>query len=95
MRRQAQVVQGSASKLDAIIAAGFALVSFILLVIGGFLLLTFSMRVLHITLEPLLGRQLSWLAAQVPEMSLGVWLALLTAFAFLYGFFHIHKKLIT
>lgn len=92
MRRQAQVVQGSASKLDAIIAAGFALVSFILLVIGGFLLLTFSMRYLHITLEPFLGRQLSWLAAQVPDMSLGVWLVFLAAFAFLYGFFHIHKK---
>jgi hypothetical protein len=25
-------------------------------------------------------------------MSLGVWLVFLTAFAFLYGFFHIHKK---
>jgi ubiquinone biosynthesis protein len=92
MRRQAQVVQGSASKLDAIIAAGFALVSFILLVVGGFLLLTFSMCHLRINLEPLLGRQLSWLAAQVPDMSLGVWLVFLTAFAFLYGFFHIHKK---
>lgn len=92
MRRQAQVVQGSASKLDAIIAAGFALVSFILLVIGGFLLLTFSMRYLHINLEPFLGPQLTWLAAQIPEMSLGVWLVFLTAFAFLYGFFHIHKK---
>jgi len=92
MRRQAQVVQGSASKLDAIISAGFALVSFILLVTGGFLLLTFSVRYLHITPEPLLGRQLSWLAAQIPDMSLGVWLVFLTAFAFLYGFFHIHKK---
>jgi ubiquinone biosynthesis protein len=92
MRRQAQVVQGSASKLDAIIAAGFAMVSFILLMIGGFLLMTFSMRYLHITLEPLLGRQLSWLAAQIPDMSLGVWLVFLAAFAFLYSFFHIHKK---
>lgn len=92
MRRQAQVVQGSASKLDAIIAAGFSMVSFILLVIGGFLLLTFSMRYLRINLEPLLGRQLSWLAAQIPDMSLGVWLVFLTAFAFLFGFFHIHKK---
>jgi ubiquinone biosynthesis protein len=92
MRRQAQVVQGSASKLDAIIAAGFALVSFILLAIGGFLLLTFSMRYLGITLGPFLGRQLSWLAAQIPDMSIGVWLVFLAAFAFLYNFFHIHKK---
>ncbi|UCH93284.1 MAG: AarF/ABC1/UbiB kinase family protein [Candidatus Aminicenantes bacterium] len=92
MRRQAQVVQGSASKVDAVIAAGFALVSFILLVVGGFFLLTFFMRYLHINLEPLLGRQLTWLASQVPDMSLGVWLLIFAAFAFLYGFFHIYKK---
>ncbi len=92
MRRQAQVVQGSASKLDAIIAAGFAFFSFLSLVVGGFLLLTFSMRYLHIALEPLLGRQLSWLAHRLPVMGLGAWLLLFAAVGFLFGFFHTQKK---
>lgn len=92
MRRQAQVVQGSASKLDAIIAAGFAFFSFLSLVVGGFLLLTFSMRYLHIALEPLLGRQLSWLAHHLPVMGLGAWLLLFAAVGFLFGFFHTQKK---
>jgi len=92
LRRQAQVVQGSASKLEAVIAAGSGLISFLLMVVGGFLLLVFLMRYLHISLKPLLGHQLSWLAARVPDMSLGVWLVFFAAFAFLYGFFHSQKK---
>jgi hypothetical protein len=50
------------------------------------------MRYLHISLEPLLGHQLSWLAAHLPDMSPGVWLLVFAAFAFLYGFFHTQKK---
>jgi hypothetical protein len=92
MRRQAQVVQGSASKLEAVIAAGSGLVSFLLVVVGGFLLLVFLMRYLQLSLESLLGPQLNWLAVRVPDMSLGVWLVFFAAFAFLYGFFHNQKK---
>jgi ubiquinone biosynthesis protein len=92
MRRQAQVVQGSASKLDAVIAAGFAFFSFLSLVVGGFLLLAFAMRYLHTALEPLLGRQLSWLAHRLPVMGSGAWLLLFAAVGFLFGFFHTQKK---
>lgn len=92
MRRQAQVVQGSASKLEAVIAAGSGLISFLLVVVGGFLLLVFLMRYLQLSLESLLGPQLNWLAARVPDMSLGVWLVFFAAFAFVYGFFHNQKK---
>jgi ubiquinone biosynthesis protein len=92
MRRQAQVVQGSASKLDAVIAAGFAFFSFLLLVIGGFLLLAFSVRYLHITLDPFLGPQLSKLAHNLPALSLGAWLLLFAAVGFLIGFLHSQKK---
>jgi hypothetical protein len=92
MRRQAQVVQGSASKLDAVISAGFGMVSFLLSVIGLFFLTAFSIRYLHFTLVPVLGPQLSRLADRVPDMSTGVWLLLFAAIGFLYGFFHKQKK---
>jgi len=92
IRRQAQVVQGSASKLDAVIAGGFGMVSFILMMVGAFFLMAFSMRHLSVALGPVLGPQLSWLAARMPDMSIGVWLLLFAAVGFLYGFFHKQKK---
>jgi hypothetical protein len=92
LRRQAQVVQGSASKLDAVIAAGSGLVSFFLLVVGIFSLLVFSIRKLRIPLEPILGPQLTWLAGRIPGMSLVVWLLLFAAFALLYGYSRKQKK---
>ncbi len=92
LRRQAQVVQGSASKLDAVIAGVFSMVSFLLMVVGGFFLLAFSIRHLNVALGPVLGPQLSGLAAHVPDMSVGVWLLLFAAVGFLYGFFHKQKK---
>jgi ubiquinone biosynthesis protein len=92
LRRQAQVVQGSASKVDAIIAAGLGFVSFLLMMVTGFLLLVFALQQLHLSLEPLLGPQLTWLASRVPPMGLGVWLVFLTAIVFLYGLSHTQKK---
>ena len=92
MRRQAQVVQGSASKLDAVIAAGLGFLSFLSLVVGGFLLVVFSMRYLHLSLESLLGSQLTWLATRIPHMSLIAWLLIFAAFIFLYSFFHTQEK---
>lgn len=92
MRRQAQVVQGSASKLDAVIAGAFGMVSFLLMVVGAFFFLAFSIRRLKVGLEPVLGPQLSWLAARMPDMSVGVWLLLFAAVGFLYRFFHKQKK---
>ncbi|MCP5107516.1 MAG: AarF/ABC1/UbiB kinase family protein [bacterium] len=92
MRRQAQVVQGSASKLDAVIAAGFGMGSFILLVVGIFFLLAFSIRLLHLAVEPLLGGQLSWLAARMPDMHAGFWLVVFAAIGSIYRFFLKQKK---
>ncbi|MCP4150314.1 MAG: AarF/ABC1/UbiB kinase family protein [bacterium] len=92
LRRQAQVVQGSASKVDAVLAAGFGFVSFLLLVVSIFLVSVFSMHHLAIPLQPLLGSQLSWLAGRVPFMSSVTWLLLLTALGFLYVYFRIQKK---
>jgi ubiquinone biosynthesis protein len=91
LRRQAQVVQGSASKLDAVIASGFGFICFLMLVIGGFLLMVFGMRHLHISMQPFLGYQLNWLASHIPSMSVGIWLLFFTAYGFLYGFFRRQK----
>jgi hypothetical protein len=92
LRRQAQVVQGSASKLDAVIAAGSGLVSFFLLIAGIFSLLVFSIRRLHIPIEPVLGPQLTRLAGRVPDMSLVVWMLLFSALTFLIGYSRKQKK---
>jgi ubiquinone biosynthesis protein len=92
MRRQAQVVQGSASKLDAVIAVGFGFFSFLSMMVGGFFLVTFAIGFLQLSLQPLLGPQLSGLAARIPPMSLGLWLVFLAAFGFLYGFFRTQKR---
>lgn len=92
MRRQAQVVTGSASKLDAVIAAGFSLISFLILLIGGFLFSVFSIRYLDINLQSVLGPQLSRFAQHVPEMNVVAWLILLFMFVFLWGFFRIQKR---
>ena len=92
LRRQAQVVQGSASKLDAVIAAGSGLVSFFLLVVGIFCLLVFSIRRIHLPIEPILGPQLTHLAGLVPDMSLVAWLLLFAALTLLYGYSRKQKK---
>lgn len=92
IRRQAQVVTGSASKLDAVIAAGFSLISFLILVIGGFLYSVFAMRFMDIEMQHILGPQLSRLALHVPEMNITAWLILLVMFIFLWGFFRIQKR---
>lgn len=92
MRRQAQVVQGSASKMDAFIAACFAFGSFFVLVLGFFLFLVFLIHYQEVPLEPLLGPQLSWVAARVPPMNLGLWLVTFAAFTIVYAFFRAQKR---
>ncbi|MCK4763786.1 MAG: AarF/ABC1/UbiB kinase family protein [Candidatus Aminicenantes bacterium] len=91
MRRQAQVVQGSASKMDAFIAACFGFSSFLVLILGIFLFMVFLIHHQGVHLEPLLGPQLSWAAARVPPMGLGPWLGVFAFFSLLYGFFRVQK----
>lgn len=92
MRRQAQVVTGSTSKLGALLAAAFGLFAYIFLVIGGFMGVVFSMRRFNLSLEPFIGSQLSWLAARIPVMNIGTWLVFLAALLFLYLFFRYQKR---
>ncbi len=92
LRRQAQVVQGSASKLDSVIAAGFGFICFLMVVVGGCLFMIFAMKHLGTRLQPFLGYQLNWLGSHIPGMSMGVWLLFFAAYGFLYGFFRNQKK---
>jgi ubiquinone biosynthesis protein len=92
IRRQGQVVQGSASKLDAIIAAGFGMISFLVLVIGGFLGLVFAGQHTDLNLEPFMGPQLSWLADGVPVLNRITWLLLFAAFLLLFLFLRTQKR---
>lgn len=92
LRRQAQVVQGSASKLDSVVVAGFSFISLLVLIVAGFLASVFGIRHLDIPLEPLLGPQLTSLAKVLPDMSPVALLMLFTVFISLYVFFRIQKK---
>jgi len=92
MRRQGQVVQGSASKLDAVIATGFGFCSFLLLIIAGFFGAVFLMDKMQVGLEPFLGSQLNWLAQQIPAMNVTVWMILFLCFVFLFVAFGRQKK---
>ncbi|MDJ0837738.1 MAG: AarF/ABC1/UbiB kinase family protein [Acidobacteriota bacterium] len=77
MRRQAQVVQGSASKLDAVIAALFGLGSMVFLTIFVFLASIFCMRFYDFNLDVLLGPQLVELSTVVPRFGQPAWLVVL------------------
>jgi ubiquinone biosynthesis protein len=92
MRRQAQVVQGSASKMDAFVSACFGFASFFTVILTLFLFLTFLMQSRLMPIKSLLGPQLSWLATRIPPMSTGLWLATFCGFIFVYGFFRIQKR---
>lgn len=78
MRREAQVLQGSASKMDAVIAAGFAMAGLVCLAAAGFLLLVFLMQQGLYDPLPLLGAQLTHLAQKLPVLDLPSWSVLLT-----------------
>ncbi|MCP4219680.1 MAG: AarF/ABC1/UbiB kinase family protein [bacterium] len=92
MRRQAQVVQGSASKLHAFIATGFGFLSFLTFMTGGFLALVFGIRFLNFDVERLLGPQLVELGQKIPNLSLSAWLLILVILMFALGFFRTQKK---
>lgn len=92
LRRQAQVVQGSASKLDAVIASAFGMVSFSVFLVTLFFILVFCQRYLNLGVEFIMGEQISGLAAIVPNMNMAGWLLLFGILGFLYRFFNNQKK---
>lgn len=92
MRRQAQVVQGSASKMDAFVSSGFGFASFFVLIFIFFLLSAFLIQFRLVPLESLLGSQLTWLVTRIPPMSPGIWGATFIGFIFAYGFFRAQKR---
>jgi len=84
MRRQAQVVQGSATKLDAVIATAFGSLAFtvaLVLVVG---IPAFAMRVWHLDLAFWLGPQLSGVVSGLPEMSGRIWTTLMMGLMILF-----------
>jgi predicted unusual protein kinase regulating ubiquinone biosynthesis (AarF/ABC1/UbiB family) len=92
MRRKAQMIQGSASKIDAVLAAGFAFISFLTLLVTMFLLTVFLMQYQYINLKSLLGPQLSRVATLIPYLRLPTWLILLAFFMISYICFRSQKK---
>ncbi len=92
MRRQAQVVQGSASKLNGVVAGVFGMISFGLLMTTLFVALVFSLRRLGIAPESLIGSQLSQLAVLIPQMNIGIWILLFMVLSLFFWFFHKQKK---
>jgi len=92
IRRQAQVVTGSASKLDAVIAAGFGMVSSVVLVLAGFLGFVFAQQHLQWNVDALLGRQLSRLAQWIPQLGEVVWLVVSLSFIILFFFLRVQKN---
>ncbi len=92
LRRQAQMVHGSASKLDAVIASALDMASFFLLLVSIFFLFVFCQRYLDVRLESLMGHQLARCATMVPDMHIGLWLFLFAILGFLYQLFHKQKK---
>ena len=86
IRRQAQVVQGSASKVDALFASFFSMLSFLTFV--AFLLLSLKAGENHLPLElaDLLGAQLYAQIERIPISSGMSWFGLLAAVSALFLF---------
>jgi hypothetical protein len=81
MRRKAQMISGSASKLDAVIAAGFKFFSFLVLLASVFMFFVLLEHYQWSGARLLLGPQLSWLSSQIPKFNPGIWLALFAGLA--------------
>jgi len=77
MRREAQVISGSASKLDSVIAGGFAFCFFMVLIAAVFLLFVVISQFEWFNVESLLGPQLSWLVDRIPRFGGVLWLLFL------------------
>ncbi len=92
LRRQAQVVQGSASKLDAFIAGIFSMISFNLILITGFFFIVFFLRLFRADPETVLGSQLARVAFLVPDMGIGIWLLIFAALGLIFRFVQKQKK---
>ncbi|MCP4691357.1 MAG: AarF/ABC1/UbiB kinase family protein [Desulfobacterales bacterium] len=92
IRREAQVLQGSASKMDAVIAAVFAMGGVVGLAVSGFLFLVCLMQRGIYDPLPLLGAQLTRLARGLPVLDLPSWSVLLALAMFVSLFCRRLKK---
>ncbi len=92
LRRQAQVVHGSTSKINAVIAAVLGMASFFVFLANAFLAFVFCQRYLDVRLEVLIGPQLARFANLVPDMHMGFWVFLFAILGVLYQLFHTQKK---
>jgi ubiquinone biosynthesis protein len=87
IRRKALVVQSSVSKIDSVIATGFSFTTFCLMITNIFLFLVFLKQQGRVSIESILGSQLTWVSSQIPDLGLGSWIGILTLFTVLYFFF--------
>ncbi len=92
IRREAIVVYGSVSKLNAFIATSFGFCSFVIFLSTVFLFLTFLIQFNIFSAGPLLGSQLTWIAMRVPALNLTTWLAILAFSTLLYIFSRIQRS---
>lgn len=87
IRRKAQVIQSSASKMDALIAAGFHLISLLCLVIFVFFGAAFMSLETAWDPRPLIGRQIGSLIDKLPAVTGLGWLIILAALSLSFVFF--------
>lgn len=86
MRRQAQVVQGSASKLDGVIATGFGMMAFAVFLVFAMLGSGYLIHVLEMDgVRPIIGEQLTYLTGQLKGMGNASWSGLLIFFFVLFS----------
>jgi len=92
MRREAQIISGSASKVDAIIAGGFSLLFFLMSLATAFFALLFLDKLGVISAGGLMGPQLIRLSLALPSFSNLAWIALLVLFLLVLFFLGKQKK---
>jgi hypothetical protein len=91
MRREAQVISGSASKLDAVIAGGFAFCFFLVFMVAVFMLFVVFFQSGWFDVKALLGPQLSALVDRIPRFSGFSWFVTLVLISGTFLFFRKQK----
>jgi ubiquinone biosynthesis protein len=92
MRREAQVISGSASKLDALIAGGFSFCFFLVLITVVFMLFVVFSQSGWFDIKAVLGSQLSALVDRIPRFSGFLWSLFLFFITGIFLFFRIQKN---
>jgi ubiquinone biosynthesis protein len=92
MRREAQVISGSASKLDAVIAGGFTFCFFLVLIAAAFMLFAVFSQSGWLDAKTVLGSQLSALVDRIPRLSGFLWFLFLFLITGTFLFFRKQKN---